>query len=258
MNGFLKQSTAATLKIGPFLDDTDGKTAETGLTISQADVRLSKNGGDMAQKNNSTSCTHDELGYYDCPVDATDTDTLGRLKLMVAKSGALPVWHEYTVLAANVYDALIAASDKLQVDAVEISSDSAAADSLELIVENAKGTDNKILISTDAQDLSTKLDVRTKVISTDAITADAIKTDAVTEIAAGVTGATLSELAQAQPPSTPTVAQALMLPYMAIRNEETVTATVRNIKNDAGTVITKAALSDDGTTFTKGKLASGA
>lgn len=46
--GYLKQSTAATIKVGPFLDSTDGDTAETGLTISQADVRLSKNGGNMA------------------------------------------------------------------------------------------------------------------------------------------------------------------------------------------------------------------
>ena len=42
---FLKQSTAYTFRFGPFLDDTDGKTAETGLTISQADIRLSKGGG---------------------------------------------------------------------------------------------------------------------------------------------------------------------------------------------------------------------
>ena len=48
---YLKADTAVTLKIGPFLDDSDGKTAETGLTIAQADVRLSKNGGDIAQKN---------------------------------------------------------------------------------------------------------------------------------------------------------------------------------------------------------------
>jgi hypothetical protein len=61
---FLKQSTAYTPLIGPFLDETDGKTAETALTIAQADVRLSKNGGNMAQKNEATSCTHDELGYY--------------------------------------------------------------------------------------------------------------------------------------------------------------------------------------------------
>jgi len=57
----LKQSTAATIKLGPFIDDTDGKTAETALTIAQADVRLSKNGGDFAQKNSTTSATHDEM-----------------------------------------------------------------------------------------------------------------------------------------------------------------------------------------------------
>ncbi len=44
----------------------------------------------------------------------------------------------------------------------EISDDSAAADNLELLIENGKGSDHKILLSTDAQDLSTSLDVRTK------------------------------------------------------------------------------------------------
>ena len=53
----LKQSTAATIKLGPFVDDGDGKTAETGLTISQADIRLSKAGGDFAQTNNSAGAT---------------------------------------------------------------------------------------------------------------------------------------------------------------------------------------------------------
>ena len=46
---WLKQSTAVTVKIGPFVDEDDGKTAETGLTVSQADVRLSKNGGNMGE-----------------------------------------------------------------------------------------------------------------------------------------------------------------------------------------------------------------
>jgi hypothetical protein len=116
---FLKQSTAATLKIGPFVDSGDGNTVEDGLTISQADVRLSKNGGNMTQKNESTSCTHDELGYYDCPVDTTDTGTLGRLKVMVHESGALPVVHEYMVVTANVYDSLCS-TDLLQVDQREV------------------------------------------------------------------------------------------------------------------------------------------
>ena len=80
---YLRQSTSLTLKIGPFLDDSDGKTAETGLTITQADVRISKNGGNIAQKNQNTTCTHDELGIYGCPINATDTATLGRLQLWV-------------------------------------------------------------------------------------------------------------------------------------------------------------------------------
>jgi len=101
---FLKQSTAVTVKIGPFLDDSDGKTAETGLTISQADVRLSKNGGAFAQKNDATACTHDENGWYGCPLDATDTGTPGRLKLAVNKSAALPVWHDFVVLPEHIYD----------------------------------------------------------------------------------------------------------------------------------------------------------
>lgn len=116
----LKQSTAATVKIGPFVDDSDGKTAETGLTISQADVRVSKNGGNMAQKNESSACTHDEIGVYDCDLDATDTGTLGRLRLDIQESGALPVWHEYMVVPANVYDSLVSGSDYLQADAVQV------------------------------------------------------------------------------------------------------------------------------------------
>ncbi len=106
MAGWLKQSTAVTVKLGPFVDSTDGVSAETGLTITQADVRLSKNGGDMAQKNDTTSCTHDELGYYDCPLSTTDTGTLGRLRVMVSESGALPVWQDFMVVPAAVYDAL--------------------------------------------------------------------------------------------------------------------------------------------------------
>ena len=118
MDGWLKQSTAVTLKIGPFVDSTDGNPAETALTISQADVRLSKNGADIAQKTEATSCTHDELGMYDCPVDATDTGTLGRLDLVVAETGALVVRHTFMVVPANVWDSLFGA-DALQVDVAQ-------------------------------------------------------------------------------------------------------------------------------------------
>lgn len=151
MTMWLRQSTAVTVKVGPFLDSGDGVTAEDSLTISQADVRLSKNGGDIAQKNESSSATHDELGYYDIALDTTDTNTLGRLVLIVSESGALPIWQTFMVVPANVWDSLFGA-DKLQVHADEITAG---------------------LITAAA-------------IATNAIDADALATDAVTEIQSGL------------------------------------------------------------------------
>lgn len=117
---WLRQNTGRTVKIGPFVDEDDGKTAETGLTLTQADIRLSKNGGNMAQKNESSACGHDELGVYDCALSATDTNTAGALDLFVHESGALPVAHSYVVVAEQVYDSLFA-GDLLQVHAAEMS-----------------------------------------------------------------------------------------------------------------------------------------
>lgn len=119
MATWLKQATTATIKLGPFLNEADGKTAETALTIAQADLRLSKNGGALAQSNNAAGATHDALGYYDVPLDATDTGTLGRLRVAVHKSGALPVWQDFLVVPANVYDSIVLGADKLDVSLVE-------------------------------------------------------------------------------------------------------------------------------------------
>jgi hypothetical protein len=63
----------------------------------------------------------------------------------------------------------------------------------------------------------------------------------------------LIELA-AVPPAAPTVAQALMFLYMALRNRMTVTTGQQQMSNDAGTVVGTSALSDDGVTFTRGKF----
>lgn len=116
---FLKQSTSVDLPIGPFLDSTDGVTAETALTLTQPDIRLKKNGAAWAQKAAAQTLTHEENGYYEVTLDATDTDTLGHLRLAVAETGALPIWEDFMVMPANVWDALFGA-DKLQVHADEI------------------------------------------------------------------------------------------------------------------------------------------
>lgn len=116
----IKQSTAVNISMGPFLDSADGNTEKTSLTIAQADIRLSKNGGAYAQTNNSAGATHQEKGNYQVPLDTTDTGTLGRFRVYIHVATALAVWDDFTVLPANIYDSLVGDTDKLQVDVVEI------------------------------------------------------------------------------------------------------------------------------------------
>ncbi len=112
---FLKQSTSVDVPIGPFTDSTDGVTAEVGLTITQPDIRLKKNSAAWVQKNAAQTLSHEENGYYEVTLDATDTNTLGLLRLAVNESGAGPVWEDFLVLPANVYDSLITGADTLDV-----------------------------------------------------------------------------------------------------------------------------------------------
>jgi hypothetical protein len=110
MHSFLKQSTAAQSRsIGPFVDDTDFKTAETGLTIANTDIKLMINGAASANKN-SGGGTHRANGAYGITFDATDTATVGEIFLSVVVAGALPVFATFVVLEEAVYDMLFGAS----------------------------------------------------------------------------------------------------------------------------------------------------
>ena len=174
MTIWLKQSTSADVVVGPFVDDTDGKTVETSLTIGQADCQLSKNGGAVAQKNDATSASHLGGGHYKVPFNTTDTNTLGRLRLYVNESGALPVWADFMVVPANVWDSLFGA-DYLQVDAIQllgtaiatpataglmdvnvkqVSSDATAADNLELMFDGTGYAGGSTKLGVDAVAIS--------------------------------------------------------------------------------------------------------
>lgn len=123
----LKQSTATTLLLGPFVDETDGKTAETALTISQSDVLLWKEGGTtLAQKNDATSCTHRSNGLYTCPVNTTDTGTLGTLIVSVHESGALPIRQDYLVVPANIYNSWVLGTDLQDINVLEMGGSTSA------------------------------------------------------------------------------------------------------------------------------------
>lgn len=100
----LIQSTAIDVAVGPFTDTTGA--AQT-LSIVQADVRLKKNGGAWAQKNQATTCAQEENGWQECSLNTTDTDTLGILLLAVNKTGALPVWIYFEVVGASSHALLV-------------------------------------------------------------------------------------------------------------------------------------------------------
>ncbi len=108
---YLRQSTASQeVLIGPFLDDADGKTAETALSIANTDIKLWKSGATTEANKNSGGATHIAGGRYYAVLDATDTDTVGMLEVNVHVSGALPVRRQFYVLEESVYDALFAGS----------------------------------------------------------------------------------------------------------------------------------------------------
>lgn len=117
---WLKQSTASQeALIGPFLDDTDGKTAETGLTIANTDIKIWKAGATTEADKNSGGGTHVAGGRYSIVLDATDTNTLGSGEINVHVAGALPVRRPFIVLPANVYDSIVGGSDTLQADVTQ-------------------------------------------------------------------------------------------------------------------------------------------
>lgn len=114
---FLKQSTSVTIRLGPFLDKTDGVTEETALSPV---VEVSKNHGAFAARSSATAISHDAAGWYAIPLDTTDTGTLGNFIVKSDDSANhLPVWREFTVIPANVYDSIVSGTDLLQVDTTE-------------------------------------------------------------------------------------------------------------------------------------------
>lgn len=261
----LRQNTTATVKVGPFLDSTDGNTPETALTISQADVRLLKNGGAAAQKNDTNAATHDENGWYAVALNATDTNTLGRLQLAVTESGALPVWHEYMVMPAQVWDSFFGA-DALQVHAVEMSSGliTAAVVATDAIDADALAADALAEINaqvdtaladydgpTHTELISEINDVQTDIAALNNLSAaqvnaevvDALSTDTYAEPGAGAPAATIS------------LAAKINYLYKFMRNRVTVTGSEINVYNDdATTAAHKSTHSDNGTTYDRGEF----
>lgn len=121
---FIKQSTVVTFLLGPFLDKDDGVVPETGLATNMDNaatgIRVSKNGAVQIDRNSATAPAHDDDGYYRVGLSATDTNTLGFMKVQYEESGVtLPAWEDFMVMPANVFDSFFGA-DNLQIDQTQI------------------------------------------------------------------------------------------------------------------------------------------
>jgi hypothetical protein len=102
MNGYdLQQSSTARPLSFFMVDSTDHVTGKTGLSPT---VTICKQGGSFATP--AGAVTEIGNGWYQVAANATDTHTLGLLKLHATASGADPFDREFYVVAYNPHDAV--------------------------------------------------------------------------------------------------------------------------------------------------------
>ena len=98
----LKQSTAATILVGPVLD-ASGAAVTTAVI---GDFQATKNGTSAALASPATA-THSHNGFYLLALTTGNTDTVGRLVISVNNTAQSMSTHRYMVLLPSVFDALI-------------------------------------------------------------------------------------------------------------------------------------------------------
>jgi len=128
---YLKENTATRVTVGPFIDKTDGFTPEIALTVTSElltfivddagvptlvlDVAPTASGGN----NDMVHITSDAAGMYDLELTAANTNYTGRAILSLNDVAThLPVWHEFQIVSANVYDSMFTDGDLLNVSLV--------------------------------------------------------------------------------------------------------------------------------------------
>lgn len=110
----LRQSTAVTIVVGPFMDASDGVTPETGITLGAADqAEVLKAGGaatvDISGRTFTAITGAD--GFYHLSLIAGDVDTVGAGRIVIQDSSVcVPVQIPFQVIEEAVYDAFYASS----------------------------------------------------------------------------------------------------------------------------------------------------
>ncbi len=110
MSFALRKSTAGQVVQFKMVDSTTG-LKKTGLTIANTDIKLIFDDGTTQTSKNSGGATEiGSTGVYYMTLDATDSATLGRLRIDIEVAGALPWFVDLMVMTALTWDAFYAAS----------------------------------------------------------------------------------------------------------------------------------------------------
>lgn len=140
---YLRTNTATRITVGPFLDKTDGVTPEVALTVTSCKLTFIVDDGGVPTlvldaaptasggANDMVHITGDDAGYYDLELAAANVNYLGRAKLAITDAAThCPVFQEFMILPAVIYDAMILGTDLFQVDLTQIGGDAQSATDL--------------------------------------------------------------------------------------------------------------------------------
>ena len=110
-----KQSTAATLIVGPVLDSTGAEYTSAVI----GDLSISKNGGTLTALAAAATLTHIANGQYTLVMTTGNLDTLGRAQITCNKSTYQMPPIGLVVVPAMVFDSLVLGTDVLQSDVTQ-------------------------------------------------------------------------------------------------------------------------------------------
>ena len=112
---WVKQSTAATLIVGPILDSTGAEYTSAVI----GDLSISKNGGTLTAMAAAATLTHIANGQYTLVMTTGNLDTLGRAQITCNKSTYQMPPIGLNIVPAMVFDSLVLGTDVLQSDVTQ-------------------------------------------------------------------------------------------------------------------------------------------
>ncbi len=261
--------TLTHLIVGPAIDDTDGKTPETAVVVESVDVDLLFPDSLVSitpTSNAVNSLSHIAQGQYRLQVESSNAVTYGWGRIQLVIAGSLPWWEDIEVVDASVITAKQAGTYiQTQCSAALAAYDAPTDTEMDTRLDTLSGAIGGIVdtsLATYDGPTDTEMDGRLDTLSAHVDTGHAAlpqTSDVNAQVLDVVNVDTFSEPGQGAPSATPTFRQMAHYLYKSWRNKGTTLSNVVNVfADDGSTVDQKSTISDDGTTFTKGEMESGA